>query len=73
LRRFFKKNSHGEASKGLSGMEMYHLIDGFSSYEKKDSLGRCHNCSVDRVIGGTTLVNDIRKIMDSGKKVHGKV
>ena len=64
LRGLFKKKSHGKMSEGFSGMEMYHLIDGFNNYGKNDSLGRRHNCSMDRVIVGTTLVNDVWENMD---------
>jgi len=51
-------------SEGFSGMEMYHLIDGFSSYVKKDSVGRRHNSSMNKVIIGITLVNDVWENMD---------
>jgi len=64
LRGFFKQKSHGKTSKGFSGMEMYHLIDVFSSYVKNDSVRRRHNSSMDRVIISTALVNDVWEDMD---------
>jgi len=59
-----KQKSHGKMGRGLSGMEIYHLIDGLSSYVKKDSFrrrpfgfGRTHNHFTDRVIVSAALVN----------------
>jgi len=64
LKSFFQQKTHGKRSKRLSGMEVYHLIDGFNGYGKKDILGRRHNFSMDRVIAGTTLVNDVWENME---------
>jgi len=40
---------------------------------KKRSLGRRHNYSVDRVIVGTTLVDNIWENTDRGKEIYEKV
>lgn len=48
----------------MTGVELQHFIDGLNSYGKQDYLTWGYDCSLVRVIIGTTVMNDIWENMD---------